>query len=243
MDVFNKGERNRGEDVLASEEYAEGIDGIGIQCNTRTSYKTKLSPVVLEVLKCDLMLHPFSTCVELKESVLQATDVIISERLASLAIKKLGFSRKRTHCRYLVDPERIAQRRALFKVQINQYASSRMFLVDETGSGMIIYLCTVIPGELRVGYVLVMDNVSFHKTRQVKDILARVGAISIYTHPYSPNYNPIENVFGVVKHYFGKYSIDHDTSLVRKIEMAVDKVTLTGVLKCIRRARTFWSGF
>lgn len=192
--------------------------------------------------------------------------------------------------RYLVDPERVAQRRASFKVQMNECSGSRIFYVDETGFrndlvpvygysrkeqrlmstapkrtyknksmtlaisesgiGTTMLVDGPMNGErfcaflelmdLKVSNVIVMDNVSFHKTRQVKNLLARLGAYPLYTPPYSPDYNPIENVFGVVKHYFKKESINNCTPFGKKIERALGKVQLAGVLNSIYHARTFW---
>ncbi|KAI9204830.1 uncharacterized protein BJ171DRAFT_598856 [Polychytrium aggregatum] len=52
--------------------------------------------------------------------------------------------------------------------------------------------------------VVVMDNVSMHKTRAVLDCIERRGWSVIFTPPASPDFNPIENFFGVVKHQYRK---------------------------------------
>ena len=51
---------------------------------------------------------------------------------------------------------------------------------------------------------LLMDNVSFHKTKKIKRLLENENKKAIYTVPYTPDLNPIENVFSVVKHYVRK---------------------------------------
>jgi transposase len=52
---------------------------------------------------------------------------------------------------------------------------------------------------LRAGDVVVMDNLSSHKTRRVADALQRVGAEVRYLPPYSPDLNPIELAFSKFK--------------------------------------------
>lgn len=47
--------------------------------------------------------------------------------------------------------------------------------------------------------VVVMDNASVHHYEQVLDIITGVGAIIRFLPPYSPELNPIENVFSKVK--------------------------------------------
>jgi transposase len=47
--------------------------------------------------------------------------------------------------------------------------------------------------------VVVMDNVKFHKSKQVEEIIAQSGAKLIYLPPYSPELNPIEEMWSKVK--------------------------------------------
>jgi transposase len=52
---------------------------------------------------------------------------------------------------------------------------------------------------LRPGDVVVMDNLSSHKTRRVVTAIAGVGAEVRYLPPYSPDLNPIELAFSKLK--------------------------------------------
>lgn len=49
--------------------------------------------------------------------------------------------------------------------------------------------------------ILVMDNCSIHHVQYIKDILEFAGILVLFLPPYSPDFNPIENVFGNVKSY------------------------------------------
>lgn len=49
------------------------------------------------------------------------------------------------------------------------------------------------------GTTLVIDNVGFHHSRPVKDYCIARKFNVLYTPPYSPDFNPIENVFGFLK--------------------------------------------
>lgn len=53
--------------------------------------------------------------------------------------------------------------------------------------------------ELRVGDVVVMDNLSAHKVRGVREAIEAVGARVAYLPPYSPDFNPIELAFSKFK--------------------------------------------
>jgi transposase len=52
----------------------------------------------------------------------------------------------------------------------------------------------------RTGKTIVMDNVAFHKTRMVRDIVCANNHL-LFTPPYSPWCNPIEEVFGTIKNH------------------------------------------
>jgi len=52
---------------------------------------------------------------------------------------------------------------------------------------------------LRPGDVVCMDNLSSHKTAAVRQAIAWVGARLEYLPAYSPDYNPIENMWSKVK--------------------------------------------
>ena len=49
--------------------------------------------------------------------------------------------------------------------------------------------------------VVVLDNASIHHSDEVIDLIHATGAVIIYSAPYSPHLNPIENYFSVYKKY------------------------------------------
>jgi transposase len=53
--------------------------------------------------------------------------------------------------------------------------------------------------EVTPGTTMLMDNVAFHHSREVKEIAAAKSLRVLYTPPYSPRTNAIENVFGMLK--------------------------------------------
>jgi len=49
--------------------------------------------------------------------------------------------------------------------------------------------------------VIIMDNCSIHHTSEVRSFLNDVGVPVLYLPPYSPDLNPIEELFSYIKHY------------------------------------------
>jgi len=53
--------------------------------------------------------------------------------------------------------------------------------------------------ELKAGDIVVMDNLSSHKTAQVRPLIERARARLLYLPPYSPDLNPIEKMWSKIK--------------------------------------------
>jgi transposase len=63
----------------------------------------------------------------------------------------------------------------------------------------LAYLDEVLCPKLRPGDVMVMDNLSSHKVKGVRERIETVGAQLLYLPPYSPDLNPIEKAWAKLK--------------------------------------------
>lgn len=70
-----------------------------------------------------------------------------------------------------------------------------------TGDVFVWFIETVLCPQLWSGAVVVMDNVAAHKVSGVRTALEAVGARVVYLSPYSPDFNPIENLWSKLKGY------------------------------------------
>jgi transposase len=61
------------------------------------------------------------------------------------------------------------------------------------------YVEQALAPSLRPGQVVVMDNLSAHKGRRVRELVEGAGCELLYLPPYSPDMNPIEEAFAKVK--------------------------------------------
>src|SRR5206468_11855262 len=61
------------------------------------------------------------------------------------------------------------------------------------------YVAHCLAPALRPGDIVVMDNLSCHKTDEVARLIAAAGAEVRYLPAYSPDLNPIERLFGKLK--------------------------------------------
>lgn len=73
---------------------------------------------------------------------------------------------------------------------------------------------------LHAGDLVVMDNLSSHKSIRAVNAIEAIGARVIYLPPYSPDLNPIENIFSKVKQLLRGLrprSLEEIVAAVRKV--------------------------
>jgi transposase len=68
-----------------------------------------------------------------------------------------------------------------------------------TGEAFLAYVEQFLAPALSPGDVVVMDNLGAHKVAGVAEAIAAVGASILYLPPYSPDLNPIEQMFAKLK--------------------------------------------
>jgi transposase len=80
------------------------------------------------------------------------------------------------------------------------------FVIDKPMNTAIFktYLERCLVPILRHGDIVVMDNLSSHKSEEVREIIEAAGAVLLYLPPYSPDFNPIEQAFSKLKAHLRK---------------------------------------
>jgi len=67
------------------------------------------------------------------------------------------------------------------------------------GDIFLAYIRQHLAPTLKPGDVVIMDNLSSHKVAGVREAIEAVGATLMFLPPYSPDFNPIEQVFAKLK--------------------------------------------
>ena len=77
------------------------------------------------------------------------------------------------------------------------------FVIDQPMNSTIFkaYLEQCLVPTLKPGDIVVMDNLGSHKSPSVRQMIQKAGARLWYLPPYSPDLNPIEQVFAKIKHW------------------------------------------
>jgi len=75
------------------------------------------------------------------------------------------------------------------------------FVIDGPidGTSFLDYVVKVLVPELKPGDIVVLDNLSSHKSEAIKAAIESAGAALTFLPPYSPDLNPIELMFSKLK--------------------------------------------
>jgi len=73
-----------------------------------------------------------------------------------------------------------------------------------SGDSFLRYVEQFLLPTLKTGDIVVMDNLGSHKGEAVRAAIKSVGARLLFLPPYSPDLNPIEQMFAKLKHLLRK---------------------------------------
>jgi transposase len=90
-----------------------------------------------------------------------------------------------------------------------------------TGFCQWLLIPALCPGDL-----VIMDNLSSHRSAAATQAIEAVGARVVYLPPYSPDLNPIENIFSKVKQLFRKIRPRNFRQIVRAAKHVLGRITL-----------------
>jgi transposase len=100
----------------------------------------------------------------------------------------------------------------------------------------LAYVERVLAPALRKGDVVVFDNLTSHFTPGVKEAIEKVGARMMPLPPYSPDMNPIEEMFSKFKEALRRVAARTKDHLVEAIGEALTTVTAQDILGWFRHA-------
>ncbi len=78
---------------------------------------------------------------------------------------------------------------------------------------------------LRPGDVVILDNLATHKTRGVHQAIEAVGARLLYLPPYSPDFNPIEQMWSKIKQILRTHAPRTEDERLRAAKTAFNSIS------------------
>ena len=95
------------------------------------------------------------------------------------------------------------------------------------GAAFVAYAERILAPSLRPGQVVILDNLSAHKSAGARTAVEAVGARLLFLPPYSPDFNPIELAFAKVKARLRAAAERRPEGLVAATAAAIDAVSTT----------------
>jgi transposase len=87
------------------------------------------------------------------------------------------------------------------------------------------YIEKVLVPTLHKGRIVVMDNLSAHRPKRIRELLESRGCELLYLPSYSPDYNPIEEAFAKIKNLLRKAAARSKEALVEAIGVALSAIS------------------
>jgi len=99
-----------------------------------------------------------------------------------------------------------------------------------------LYVHQILAPTLGQGDIVVLDNLGSHKSKAVRRAIHDRGAHLIFLPPYSPDLNPIEQVFAKVKHFMRKAEERTVEATWKKVGQVLDLFQPNECLNYIRNS-------
>ena len=87
-----------------------------------------------------------------------------------------------------------------------------------------------MPKTLRPGDVVIMDNLSPHKSVETLCLIQQLGAEVLFLPAYSPDLNPIEKMWSKLKEFLRSAEAPSRPSLIEAIASALETITAQDVI-------------
>ena len=110
----------------------------------------------------------------------------------------------------------------------------RTFVGGTTGDRFVAFVAEDLVPRLRTGDVVVWDGLAAHRDRRVAALVAAAGATIVVLPPYSPDMNPIEYVWSLVKRALRSTKARSADALIVAIRGACDDVSAEVAAAVIR---------
>ncbi|MBX3388153.1 MAG: IS630 family transposase [Phycisphaeraceae bacterium] len=92
----------------------------------------------------------------------------------------------------------------------------------------------VLVPELKPGDVVILDNLSSHKSEKARTLIESRGARLEFLPPYSPDLNPIEMVFAKIKQLLRSLACRTKEALWKAMQSVLDQISPSDAANCFR---------
>ncbi len=128
-----------------------------------------------------------------------------------------------------VPAKRTKRTTLLSSVRLDGTIVKKVFQGALNGEIFLDYIKNILVPTLHKGDIVVMDNLSCHKVKGVKEAIEQAGASVLYLPPYSPDFKPIEMMWSKIKSLLRKWKARTSNMLDIFIRKAFSSVTTKNI--------------
>ena len=114
-------------------------------------------------------------------------------------------------------------------VRLDGTQAYEFFQGSLNGKNFLSYVKNTLIPTLKKGDIVVMDNLSCHKVKGIKEAIEEAGASVLYLPPYSPDFNPIEMMWSKIKALLRNWKTDTPELLHSVIPDAFSSISVSDI--------------
>ena len=155
--------------------------------------------------------------------------VFVDEMGANTSLSPLHAWSRRGRWTYCSVPRNRGPNTALLRSMSVESMGPSMVAEGTTAAAFEVYVEEVLAPSLRLGRAVVMDNLSAHKGNRVRKLVEEPDCERPYLPAYSPDLNPVEEIFVKTRGILRKTGARTREALVEALSAAISAVTARDV--------------
>ena len=179
-----------------------------------------------------------------REDWFEAQDELDPDRLVFLdetatttaMMRRHGWAPRGERCRVAVPHGHWKTTTVTAALRTSGVVATALFDGSTNGKRFRAYLADTLIPVLKRGDAVILDNLAAHKVAGVREAIQAAGARLLYLPPYSPDFNPTEQVFAKLKADLRKAAARTVPNLRAAIRSAFDSLTPKQGRNCLAAA-------
>ena len=127
----------------------------------------------------------------------------------------------------------------LSSIRLNGETAYTTYSGGTTGDKFVDYLKNILIPTLNKGDIIIMDNMRSHHVKAVRETIENAGLTLLYLPPYSPDFNPIEEMWSKIKAVLRRLKVRVLSELPAAIQSAFSYITYEDCQGWFRSAGVF----
>jgi transposase len=112
-------------------------------------------------------------------------------------------------------------------IRLDGPCAPRLFEGPMNGEMFLAWIAQGLAPTLQKGDLVIMDNLATHKIRGIVEAIEAAGARLLYLPPYSPDFNPIENMWSKIKQTLRSHAPRTESELLLATKAAFQTISVS----------------